>query len=209
MLNLEVAKEKIQQTAMLITGRAVNKEYGTLIYDRIRDQFVMADPDKALAAMEGASDPRFSFPILQRELYKFRSTRMEAERSIEKAKDRAAIDNLPKTNPELSAMLDAILTRDKEALMKYELDRPYPVSNAVVITKSGRHEKAIIDHNQPGFMDHVTVVHVQAGEGTARELHLDTQAVGAVFIDDRYVAPMSGWKETTVEEWPEDDGWGH
>jgi hypothetical protein len=53
-------------------------------------------------------------------------------------------------------------------------------------------------------MDHVTVVHVQAGEGTARELHLDTQAVGAVFIDDRYVAPMSEWKMTKVDHFDDE-----
>lgn len=208
MLNLERTQEKIKATHLLITGRKISPDLHQMIYDRIKDGYLNDDLDKALSAMEGDENPRFSWPILIKKLMKYKTMRMETEWANEKLKDKQAHENMENRNPELAAMLDAILNKDAAALSKYNLDREWLVSNAIVIGKDGRRRKMIIDPNQEGFRDAITQEKVQTGSETmALVSTIDLSKIEYIEIDEKretrpdlYVVDNPGWKTRKVPD---------
>jgi hypothetical protein len=207
MIKREEFDRTIQEAGLLITGRKITKDFADAVYDKINNHFITQDLKKTFDELTGMENAKLTYPLIRRGLAKYRAFRQEENSRLEKAKDRADTDNLPRTNPELSQMLDAILSGNVKTLEKYHLDRVYPISNAILIRKDGKREKIIIDPEQHGFMDAITIVRVQAGELTARECHIDTKKVKYTSIEERFESSEKNdkWNDDDFTEEVDDD----
>ena len=189
MIDREVFNAMIQEAGLLITGRKIPEEFATAVFRKTANWFATSDFQKAFDSLTDQDGVRLTYPAIYKHLVRHRSVRLEEEAIREKRIDRASADNMSKTNPPLYAMMEAVLSGNKEALKEYSLDREYPVCNAILIRKSGEYQRIIIDDKQEGFAEAVNIIRVPAGDGTARQMELNVAAAKFIIIDQDRAAP--------------------
>jgi len=195
MIRKEEYERVIQETSLLMTGKPPTKAFSDAVYDRINNWFIIGDLQKASEVLMHQEGIRLTYPALHKQLVHFRAIRIEEQARQDQREDRAFADNMSTANPGLYAMFEAVCRKDKTALEEYGIREPFLVSNAVLITKDGRHRKCIIDDNDPRFEGAVSMRREPAGEQSARQMVLDTSKFKPKFLDDELRPPEeTGWK---------------
>jgi hypothetical protein len=189
----------IKEASLLITGKPPTQPFADAVYKRINPWFTHVDLQKAAESLMSQEGARLTYPALHKLLVHHRAHRLEEQNQAEKARDRMFADNMETHNPELYAMLEAVISKDTDALKRYGLDVKYPFSNAVLITRDGWRRKIVIDDKQPGFSEMVDVIRVPGGESASRQITLNTSKAKFMYTGKApHPDEHTGWKATRL-----------
>jgi len=201
-------KAKIIETSQLLGLDAKRtSETSKVIYDRIKWNYVDDDLNRALGAMLDEDVHRLTYPLLKRQLNKFKYMRVSAELVSKKAQAVRETEEVLKQNLPIREMVEAIVSKDQEKLKKFGLNGPHLKSNAVVIAKDGTKREMCIDANQPGFDAAITRVQELEDRELINRIYINLSQVEHKALEKNLVLYRSGGRDQ--EDTEDMEGWAH
>ena len=179
-------------------------ETSKAIYDRIKWNYLDVDLDNALSAMLDEDVHKLTYPLLKRQLNKFKFMRVNSENLNKKIQATKETAETLKQNLPIREMVDAITSRDPAKLKKYSFDAPLLKSNAVVVAKDGTKREIYINTNQPGFDDAITRVQELDDKELINRAHINLSMVDHKVIEKNlilYRDDASEWEDTEYQGW--------
>lgn len=183
MIKQETFRTKMAEAKDLLGSNMKAQAFDTM-YDRLKDYYTNGDFEKAIDAVVENGD-KLVYPVLKKALTFYKVRRVESDIKTDKAKEAKEMSHLEQDRGGYD--IQSII-KDLQRRLAFEgkfPEIPYIKYNSVIIDFEGNAINCYIDASQPGFEDHLTVVHEEEGGGLMRNVYIDTVGLNIIQRTER------------------------